>query len=173
MKGGQATMRVSERHERAEADLERLLTSLEWHGVCQADFVVDSKSGVPYLIDLNPRLWGSLAQAIATGVDFPYLIYRMATEGDVEPVSSFQTGIVTRWLGGELAGIPSRFRASSSKLRLLRSLISPEYKTALFDDFSMRDPLPFAMWNLDALVRAWKYRSLDPTSHDSLEGIWE
>jgi predicted ATP-grasp superfamily ATP-dependent carboligase len=171
--GGQATMRVSERHERAQADLERLLVSLRWHGVCQADFIVDSASGTPYLIDLNPRLWGSLAQAIASGVDFPHLIYRVATEGDVDPVVSFRTGTVTRWLGGELAAMPSRLRTSNSRVEVLRDFFSPKTRTALFDDFSLSDPLPFAAWNLDALFRAWKYRSVDPVSHDSLDGIWE
>jgi predicted ATP-grasp superfamily ATP-dependent carboligase len=170
--GGQATLRVSERHERAETDLERLLVELNWHGVCQADFIVD-RSGVPHLIDLNPRLWGSLAQAIASRVDFPYLIYRLAREGDVEPITSFETGVVTRWLGGELAGLPSRVRASHSKLAVLRDFWFPPKKAALLDDFSWSDPLPFAAWGLDALSRAMKFRSLNAVSHDSLEGVWE
>ncbi len=94
--GGQATMRVSIRSYKAEAYLQQLLESLHWHGVCQADFVVDKHSEVPYLIDLNPRLWGSLAQAIASGVDFPYLIYRLAREGDVAPVEKITRKITVR-----------------------------------------------------------------------------
>jgi predicted ATP-grasp superfamily ATP-dependent carboligase len=172
--GGQATLRVSERHEKAEADLERLLTDLKWHGVCQADFIVQATTGVPYLIDINPRLWGSLAQAIACGVDFPYLIYCMAREGDVEPVTWFRTGVVTRWLGGELAALPSRLRSSPSKLHVLRDFVFPATPAALFDDFSLIDPLPFAAWVFDAMSRAVRFRSLSAAaSHESLEGVWD
>src|SRR5439155_4298107 len=97
VRGGQATLRVSVRNERAEAHLRRLLESLRWHGTCQADFIIEDGSETPYLIDINPRLWGSLTQAIASGVDFPYLIYRLAKDGDIPPVTSFTTNVVTRW----------------------------------------------------------------------------
>jgi predicted ATP-grasp superfamily ATP-dependent carboligase len=170
--GGQATLRVSVRHEMAEAHLQRLLEELGWHGTCQADFIVD-ESGVPYLIDLNPRLWGSLTQAIASGVDFPYLIYRLARDGDVPAVTSYKTGVVTRWIGGELAALPSRIRSSPARVRLLADFFLPDRSAALFDDWSLNDPLPFFTWMLDAAHRAVKFRSLAAVTHDSLDGVWE
>jgi predicted ATP-grasp superfamily ATP-dependent carboligase len=171
--GGQATLRVSVREPQAEEYLRRLLEHLRWHGTCQADFIIDDTSGTPYLIDLNPRLWGSLAQAIASGVDFPHLIYRLALEGDVPAVESFKTGVVTRWIGGELAALPARVRRSPERWRLLREFLLPERRSAMYDDFSSRDPMPFVVWTLDAVSRAVRFRSTAPVSHDSLEGIWE
>jgi predicted ATP-grasp superfamily ATP-dependent carboligase len=171
--GGQATMRISEHHERAEADLERLLVDLEWHGVCQADFIVDEASGAPYLIDLNPRLWGSLVQAVACGVDFPYLIYRMARDGDVDPAPAFTRGVVTRWVGGELAAIPARFRAAPSKMRFMGELLSDATTSALTDDLSIADPLPFAVWGLETLLRAVRPAGARRANPDALEGVWE
>jgi len=172
-KGGQATMRVSVRHERAEAHLKRLLEELRWHGPCQADFIVDAETDVPYLIDINPRLWGSLTQAIASGVDFPHLIYRLAKDGDIPADTSFKTDVVTRWIGGELAALPWRWRHAPSKVSLLRDFVFPPTSAALFDDFSLRDPMPFAAWTIDAARRALKFRSVAAVSHDSLDGIWE
>jgi len=69
--GGQATMRISVPNERAEGYLERMLKELKWHGICQADFVIDGKTNIPYLIDINPRFWGSLTEGVASGVDLP------------------------------------------------------------------------------------------------------
>lgn len=172
-KGGQATMRISLRHEKAEAYLQRLLEELRWHGTCQADFIIDAESGEAFLIDINPRLWGSLTQAIASGVDFPYLIYRLAKDGDVPPVTSFRTDVVTRWIGGELAALPSRVRSSQAPMRVLREFFFPAQSTASFDDFSIDDPLPFLTWMLDAAHRAVKFRSMQAVTHDSLDGIWE
>jgi predicted ATP-grasp superfamily ATP-dependent carboligase len=171
--GGQATMRVSIRSEIAESRLEQLLESLNWHGVCQADFVVDKHTQVPYLIDLNPRLWGSLAQAIASGVDFPYLIYRLAREGDVETVAGFKTGVVTRWIGGECGGFLPHFKRSPSKWHFVKEFFFPPTRATLYDDFSLTDPRPLFVWFADALLKAVKYRSLRAVSHESLEGIWE
>jgi predicted ATP-grasp superfamily ATP-dependent carboligase len=171
--GGQATMRVSIRSHRAEAYLQQLLESLHWHGVCQADFLVDKRTEVPYLIDLNPRLWGSLAQAIASGVDFPYLIYRLAREGDVAPVTGFKTGVVTRWIGGELGTFFPHLKRSPARLQFVRTFFFPPTRAALYDDFSMADPLPFFAWLTDALLKAVKFRTLKAVSHESLEGIWE
>jgi predicted ATP-grasp superfamily ATP-dependent carboligase len=171
--GGQATVRVSLRTERAERSFQQLLEELRWHGPCQADFIVEHGTGTPYLIDVNPRLFGSLTQAIASGVDFPYLIYRLAKEGDVPPVASFKTGIVTRWLGGDMAALPSRIRDSKDKLGVLRDFVFPETAASLFDDWSLSDPLPMISWCADAVFRAIKFRSTAAVSHDSLEGTWD
>jgi len=171
--GGQATLRVSIRSWKAEAQLERLLESLRWHGVCQADFVVDQRTRVPYLIDLNPRLWGSLAQAIASGVDFPYLIYRLAREGDVDAITEFKTGVVTRWIGGELAGFFPNLKRSPGRTRFIKNFFIPSVPTTLYDDFSWVDPFPFVAWLSDAALKAIRSRSLKAVSHDSLKGVWE
>lgn len=40
--------------------LEKVLTVLQWNGYCQMDFIVDEKSGQPYLIDINPVHWYSM-----------------------------------------------------------------------------------------------------------------
>jgi len=171
--GGQATMRVSRRSPEAEGLLQRLLESLRWHGACQADFIVDRQTQVPYLIDLNPRLWGSLAQALASGVDFPYLIYRLATDGDVAPIADFRTGVATRWIGGELGAFLPHLKRSSARMRFLKTFVFPATRTVLYDDFSVRDPLPFFAWITDAISKAVKFRTLKTVSHDSLEGIWK
>jgi hypothetical protein len=145
---------------------------MRWHGPCQADFIVDSE-GTPYLIDINPRLWGSLTQAIASGVDFPYLIYRLGHEGDVPAVTTFKEGVITRWIGGELAALPYRLRHAASKRAVLADFFLPRSRAALFDDFSASDPLPFFVWTLDAVSRAARFRSVQPITHDSLDGVWE
>jgi len=56
-----------------------------WVGVAMAEFKVDPRDGRPKLLEVNPRFWGSLHHAIVCGVDFPWLLCRMAVEGDVDP----------------------------------------------------------------------------------------
>ena len=60
-----------------------LLGSLGWHGVAEVDFRWDGKSAEPVLIEVNPRFWGGLTQSVASGWDYPYLLYRLAIDGTV------------------------------------------------------------------------------------------
>jgi len=75
----------------------KLLESLNWHGVAMVEFKKDFRDGEFKLMEINPKFWGSLDLAIASGVDFPYLAVKMAEDGDVEPVFEYKTGIKFRW----------------------------------------------------------------------------
>jgi predicted ATP-grasp superfamily ATP-dependent carboligase len=76
----------------------RLLDSLLWHGVAMVEFKKDKRTGKFVLMEINPKFWGSLELAIASGVDFPYLACRMAIDGDIDPVLMYRTGVRFRWL---------------------------------------------------------------------------
>src|SRR5206468_440676 len=71
-----------------------------WHGLAQVQFVVPD-DGVPRMIDLNPRFYGSLALAVASGSDFPALWAALATGRPVAPAAP-RTGVRYHWLGGDL-----------------------------------------------------------------------
>jgi predicted ATP-grasp superfamily ATP-dependent carboligase len=62
-----------------------LLGSLAWHGVAEVDFRWDGQAE-PVLIEVNPRFWGGLTQSVASGWDYPYLLYRLAIDGSVAAV---------------------------------------------------------------------------------------
>ncbi len=76
----------------------RLAEALEWHGPIMVEFKIDRASGTPNLMEINGRFWGSLPLAIAAGVDFPYLHYRMALGEPVETSLNYREGVVTRHL---------------------------------------------------------------------------
>ncbi len=40
---------------------------------------VDDADGTPRIMEMNPRFWGSLALALRAGVDFPWLLYQLAS----------------------------------------------------------------------------------------------
>ena len=173
LKNGQATLRISIDSPRAESALQMFLEHIRWHGICQADFVVDNITGIPYLIDINPRFWGSLAQGIAAGVDFPFLYYKIALDGDVAPVNGFRKDVMTRWVGGDIRAFFPSFKESINKFDFLKKFIFPAKGKLFKDDFSLQDPLPFFTWYFDAISRVLKNRSVKQISHDSLEGIWD
>jgi hypothetical protein len=61
----------------AEGEAIRLLQYLDWHGIAEIDFR-QAEDGPAYLIEVNPRFFGGLPQALAANVDYPHLLYRIA-----------------------------------------------------------------------------------------------
>ena len=51
----------------------KLLSSLNWSGVAHIDFIQKENSGEIFMIDFNPRYWGTLIGSIVGGVNFPLL----------------------------------------------------------------------------------------------------
>jgi len=74
----------------------RLLQALAWKGVAQVEYLEDLRDGALKLMDVNPRFWDSLQASIQAGVDMPYMLFRIAAEGDVEPRLRYRTGEVCR-----------------------------------------------------------------------------
>jgi len=95
-----------------------LLEALKWHGVAMVEFKYDDHDGLPKLMEVNPRFWGSLQLAIDAGMDFPALLYGMITEGDVPAVEDYRVGVKTRWLLGDLDQLLMRLFKSRRSLNL-------------------------------------------------------
>lgn len=79
-----------------------ILDYMAWHGVAMVEFKVTA-DGKPYLMEVNGRFWGSLQLAIDAGVDFPWLLYQLATGRALDPSNGYATGVRSRWLLGDLA----------------------------------------------------------------------
>jgi predicted ATP-grasp superfamily ATP-dependent carboligase len=115
----------------------RLLKHFNWHGVAMVEFKLNHQ-GEPFLLEVNPRFWGSINQAVQAGVDFPYLLYQLAVDGDVRPVLSYREGVVTR---NSLLDICSYIHGMVSKSPTMNP--NPYIQFPYFDDiFSIDDPAP-------------------------------
>src|SRR2546422_580681 len=81
---------------------ERLVRELDLEGYSEVEFRRDS-AGVPYLMEINPRLSASVEVAVRAGVDFPYLLYQWASGGPIDKVAGYRIGGWVRHLGGGIA----------------------------------------------------------------------
>jgi protein-tyrosine-phosphatase len=126
-------------------DAEKLLTVLRWHGVAMVEFKVDA-NGRYWLMEINPRLWGSLALSIDAGVNFPLGLLQIA-RGDQPCAQAEYKLVYTRDLRTDLEWIKANLRAdhqdsllltrsrSFSLIEFLRPLIGRES----WDHFDWRD----------------------------------
>lgn len=115
----------------------KILRSLRWHGPAQVEFKIDSRDGVPVLIDLNGRLWGTLGLSTYAGINFPALTCLMAVEGDIPAQPACPPGIRYRW------PLPHGLRCLLEKpanWKALQRLFRPFTKEG--SDFEILDPGP-------------------------------
>jgi predicted ATP-grasp superfamily ATP-dependent carboligase len=80
----------------------KMLDALKWEGVAMVEFKKDNKDGRYKLMEINPKLWGSLELAIVSGINFPELLIESA-EGKLRWEESLYSKTRFQWLlNGEL-----------------------------------------------------------------------
>ena len=124
---------------------ERILEALKWHGVAMVEFKRDARDGVSKLLEINGRFWGSLQLAVDSGVDFPYLLYRLAVDGDIDPVFTYRIGVRLRWWLGDLDWLLIRLRERGSlaqRLRAIPEFLRPAGRSSRAEIFRRDDPAP-------------------------------
>jgi predicted ATP-grasp superfamily ATP-dependent carboligase len=97
----------------------KILKKLDWTGVAMVEFKVDQEENKANLLEVNARFWGSLQLAVTAGVDFPYLLYRMAKGENIEEPDGYKIGIKSRWELGDLDHLLIRLFKNPAKLNLI------------------------------------------------------
>ena len=120
-----------------ELGVGRLLQAIGWSGLFQAQFI-RSLHGEHYLIDLNPRIYGSLALAISAGLNLPGIWVDLLL-GRPTDVGGYRVGVRFRHVKKDTLALV-RMLAMGELRRSLRGLI-PRCDTT-HAVFSLRDPMP-------------------------------
>jgi predicted ATP-grasp superfamily ATP-dependent carboligase len=139
VQGGPSTLREGVHHPQVMELGLSLLKSLNWRGVAMVEFKLDPRDGIPKLMEVNPRFWGSLQLAIASRVDFPYLILRMAQGENFEPVLHYRVGRRSRWL---LFGDILHFLTNPHRFHLRPSFFHFFEPDTTYDIISKEDSFP-------------------------------
>lgn len=121
-----------------ERDAERLLAAMKITGLVEVEFKRHEATGENLLLDVNPRAWGWQSLCGRAGVDFPYLLWRLASGKDV-PRARAVPGV--RWvrMSTDVLAVAGEVRAGRLSVgAYLRSVRRP----LEFAVFARDDPLP-------------------------------
>jgi cation diffusion facilitator CzcD-associated flavoprotein CzcO/CelD/BcsL family acetyltransferase involved in cellulose biosynthesis/predicted ATP-grasp superfamily ATP-dependent carboligase len=145
--GGESVLRqsIAVPHDIGE-QAERLVREIDLEGYSEVEFRRDS-AGVPYLMEINPRLSASVEIAVRSGVDFPYLLYQWASGGPIDQVESYRTGGWMRYLAGDIMTTITALKQQG------RPEVTPPVQAVLdfglafcrpmgYDYLDWKDPLP-------------------------------
>jgi len=88
--GGPSAVAKSYHDEQLENISRKLLDSLDWNGPAMVEWKKDTKDNQYKLIEINPKLWGSLDLTIQSGVNIPMLMVKTLLEEDIEPILTYR-----------------------------------------------------------------------------------
>jgi len=97
----------------------KLLSELNYTGVAMVEFKRNPENGYWIFIEINPRFWGSLPLAVASGVDFPLYLYQMLVEGRKSFPKLYKEGIYCRNLINDIRWNWGNFKANRSDPTLM------------------------------------------------------
>jgi protein-tyrosine-phosphatase/predicted ATP-grasp superfamily ATP-dependent carboligase len=128
-----------------EATLD-LLTHLRWHGVAMVEFKM-ADDGDYRLMEINPRLWGSLPLAIAAGVNFPLALLHMATGRPIGQQPRYRRHQYARdvvkdvhWFEDSVRERNNPLRVAPAGARDVAALLRPLTGRECWDLFRWREP---------------------------------
>jgi predicted ATP-grasp superfamily ATP-dependent carboligase len=158
--GGTSVCRETVRIPALEAAGRALLDHLEWDGFASVQFKRDARTGGFTLLEVNPRIWVSVACPVKAGLDFPYLYWRLANGDPVLPRPDYQTGVATHRIGGEFLYLLSVVNDADEAFvdpppvaEAIRDVLVSLCRQPHFDYLEYDDPGPFVRDVADWLTK--------------------
>jgi predicted ATP-grasp superfamily ATP-dependent carboligase len=151
-----------------------LLGGLGWNGVAEVDFRWAGGASQPLLIEVNPRFWGGLTQSVASGWDYPYLLYRLAVDGTVAPVEPHGSNVRTETPVMALLATLEEIVADNVKLDTLRVAYHQWRRTESFKQriHALRGFFEQLKHSIDVRDRWEHARGLIQQHHHTVSDIW-
>ena len=135
--GGVGAINYTTKNKELEAVAIRLLESLNWSGPTQVEFKYDPRDKKYKLVEINPKLWGTLDLSIQSGVSFPVLI-RDLLLGEAVKQPKYDAGNCYYFLFPQatLAALQSIPKLGMKNLKIKEKI------TRKFYDVDWGDPMP-------------------------------
>lgn len=119
----------------------KLLARLEWDGPLQLEWLEEEGTGRFFLLEANPKFWGTTQLSISAGLDYPS--WWVSLHEGVEPhVPAYRRNLMLRWLAKEIRTV---LTVPDNRVRLcreLRGFFARFHHRPRISDFDWRDPLP-------------------------------
>ncbi len=139
--GGSSTLNVTVARPDILETCMRLLRGINWHGYADVDLIQDPRDDVAKVMEINPRITGSVKIAFAAGVDFADMVVRHALGEEVRTTLEYKVGQYLRYFYKDILWFwdaPDRWRAKPSWFAFFSRNCTDQV-------MSLSDPLPGAV----------------------------
>jgi protein-tyrosine-phosphatase/predicted ATP-grasp superfamily ATP-dependent carboligase len=157
--GGPSTYRVSEPLSECLLDnARRFCREICWTGPAMFEYKVHPETNEAVLMEVNGRLWGSIALPIQAGVNFPRLLYEMLVLNKTTETFTYRVPYFVRNTSRDIYWLQANLRTPSGRRDLIKVPLSQVVKEIGnifmlregFDIESVSDPIPglVGWWHL-------------------------
>ncbi len=128
-----------------------LMAEIGYTGVAMVEYKINPLTGDWIFIEINGRFWGSLPLALASGADFPKLLYDLIVNDTLPSIPPARSEVYCRNIKRDLYwaidNLKDRFSEQPSKYSVsLPSMASEYFRLLTFrehvDSFTLDDPAP-------------------------------
>ena len=156
--GGTTVFRESISDPACSEAVAKLVSHLNYSGLCGFDFVIDRASGRPFLVDGNCRITPAITMAYHGGCDMIEGWLRAATGEEIAPLPAARDGVRTKLQFGDFVWLLESYGGSlkdwsGERRRRKQWWADNEFH---YDITSLRDPMPVVMVWVYILTNCYK-----------------
>lgn len=143
--GGSSTCNVTVNRPDIVKSCTQLLQAINWRGAADIDLIQDPRDGKAKIMEINPRVSGSVKVVLNAGVNIAEQIVQLALGKKVTDYTAYKKDVRMRCLHTDLLWFiksPNRFKSNPSWF---------SWKHTSDQVFMWSDPLPFFAFSLQAL----------------------
>lgn len=154
--GGPSTLCMSVWNDRMVGYAVKLLKNLNWRGFAMVEFKGDL-NGDLYLMEVNPRFWGSMMLSLNSGCDMPFAYYKsvmhLSTANANKTIfnSRYKLGVKMQFVLQDLLSVLQSFKANPLKWTVLINYVYCVFSYKIKDGLlRLEDPKPGIRYTMNA-----------------------
>jgi predicted ATP-grasp superfamily ATP-dependent carboligase len=156
LKGGKGIVNTTTYNSDLIALAGRFIGHIRWHGVVLFDFKIDRRDGIPKLLEVNPRFWGTTWLTTCAGFNFPHNLVLAARRQPLYFPPKYQVDLVCRWPLYEIGTILEKPRSVAIILQKIKDFVCRFRSRPTVYDILWSDPKPFVAEVITRLVGTWR-----------------
>lgn len=140
--GGSSTLNMTVHRPDIQKSCERLLRAIHWRGYADIDLIQDPRDGVAKIMEINPRITGSVKICYSCGVNFSEQILQDYLGVPVTIYMDYEEGKYLRYLHTDILW----FVRSSDRFKCKPCWF--DFRKTVDQIWSLKDPLPWLTYTL-------------------------
>lgn len=144
--GGSSTLNMTVHRPDIIDTCTRLLKIINWKGYADIDLIQDPRDNVAKVMEINPRITGSVKICYTVGIDFSKQIIQQYLEENVTPYLEYSEGKYLRYLHTDILWFiksPTRFSFKPSWF---------DFRNTVDQIWSVKDPWPWFTYTLQGMI---------------------
>lgn len=145
--GGSSTLNMTVDRPDIVESCRKLLKAIHWHGYADIDLIQDPRDNVAKIMEINPRITGSVKICYACGVNFSEQILQDYLNIPVAPYMEYEKGKYLRYLHTDVLWFiksPTRFSCKPSWF---------DFRNSVDQIWSAKDPWPWFTYTIANITR--------------------